>query len=598
MPLKYVHAGLWKFFHQINNSKPVWLRALLSLLFGVTILYTTDRGYYDQRFQIRGTQEINNNILLLHISPSEWQTLGQQVGHPNTHLFQWQPSLWNKVLDKLQKGQPHSIGITFSFTNTNQDAKKDTEDLIEFDNTYWHTYEENGIPIHPYFLNKNSINFAMSYLHKDNDLFVRQHEFPDGEVTFLEKMVNKKARSADKIPLINFRGQKGRFKSIGLTDLLKNNYPEGLLKGKYILVGHSEEGGQVLLTPLGPMTRLEVLANVLDNILEDRWIQRLPRTFSILYLIGILILGVWIMSSYPQNIGLVFLFWGGTMSTALSTWTFDSFYFWVPTFAPNCLLAFTYIVFLSFQLTLKEKTNWLLEQGHKMQTESERLKSNFVSLISHDLKTPIAKIQAICDQLINQDLAEPHIRDLKNLRHESKELHQYIQSILKVSRIEAQDFKIQKEASDINEIIKHVTHDLQLIAKKKNITIEENLEPIFLIELDSTLIYEVILNVVENAIKYSDDDSKITVQTQEKNNQVEITVTDQGPGINKTDLKQIFNRFYRSPKQSSSTKGSGLGLYLVKYFIELHSGKVLLKSQENQGTQVQIYLPIQLQEVD
>lgn len=588
MPLNRLNRKALKIFHQVNQSKPFWLRGLFSLLIGVTILYATDNEQYDQRFQIRGNQKANEDILLLYISQSEWESMGQQMKYPKPHLSQWQPQLWNKVLDELQKGQPQSIGVTFSFAGTK--ASHSSGELKDFNNVYWHSSNENSQFSRPHFLNPNSKNFGASHLHRDSDQFIRRHGFPKGQLTLLEKVAGKKAYPPDRNPLINFRGKKGRFKSIGLTDLFKKNYPKGLLKGKHLLVGSYAES-QLFLTPLGPMTNLEILANTLDNILENRWIQKLPRALSLLYLVGLLIIGAWLMSFCPQNIGLVFLFWIGTMSTALFTWTFDSFYFWIPILAPNCLLASTYIIFLSLQLKMKEKTNWLLEQEHKMQTESERLKSNFVSLISHDLKTPLAKIQAICDQLINQDFAEEHIKDLKNLRHESKELHKYIQSILKVSHIESQDFKIHKEASDINKIIQSVTHHLRPIANEKDITIHENLEPIFLIELDSVLIHEVILNVVENSIKYSNTSGTITIKTQEKDEQVKITITDKGPGINPSDLKQIFNKFYRSPK-ASDTKGSGLGLYLVKYFIELHSGSVSLQSQENQGTQVEIHLPI------
>ena len=580
-----------RLLHQLNRSKAIWLRALFSLSIGITTLFIFNQANYDQRFHIRGTQSASQQVLLLFITPSEWKAMGQKMGFKNLSLSQWQPDMWNKLLDEINKGQPRAIGVTFSFVE--RKSSPHTKPLKNHENVYWSSsLEQDGKVIPPYFLSQKNKNFGLSSLRRDNDGLIRRHYFPKDNFTFLEKLTKTKVRMDNEHPLINFRGKRGLFKSIGLTDFLEKNYTDGILKDKYILIGHNQAHDQIFLTPIGHMPKLELLANILDNIIEKRWIHRIPQSLSIIYLIGLLISAIWLMSTYPQTIGLAFLFWTGTMTTAVSIWVFDSFYFWIPALAPLCLLLITYIIFLSFQLTLKENTNWRLEQERKIQMESEKLKSNFVSLISHDLKTPIAKIQAICDQLLGQGLSPQNVKDLKNLRHESTELHRYIESILRVSRIESQDFQIHKDAADINEIVENVTHQLQPIAKKKGITIQEDLEPIFLIELDNVLIHEVILNVVENAIKYSKSGDHITVKTNEQGEQVKVEVIDQGPGIRESERKRIFDKFYRSPQQSTHTTGTGMGLYLAKYFIELHGGKVFLESQPGYGTRVQIYLPI------
>ena len=577
-----------RLLHRLDRSKAIWLRALLSLFIGITALFTGDKSHYDQRFQIRGSQNTSQKIILLSVSPPEWRAMAKKMGFKRPNLYRWQPELWSRVLSELQKGEPYRIGITLSFTRRFDSHPQSLKDAT---NVYWSSSNnQNEKAIRPHFLDETNKNFGISQFHRDNDGVIRRHYFPKDKIAFLEKMTETKSKNEH--PIINFRGKKGQFKSFRLTDFIDKNYPDELLKDKYVLIGYKENYDQTFLTPTGPMPKLELLANILDNITEQRWIDKLPQSLSITYLLLLLIGAVWVMSIYPQTIGLAFLFWLGTMTTAISLWVFDSFYFWIPVLAPLCLLTVIYIVFLSFQLTLKENTNWRLEQERKIRNESEKLKSNFVSLISHDLKTPIAKIQAICDRLIRQTLAPQHIQDLKSLRHESAELHRYIQSILRMSRIESQDFQIHKDAADINEIIENVTHQLKPIAKEKNITIKEDLEPMFLIELDSVLIHEVILNVIENSIKYSKAGGHIDVKTQEQGNRVEIRVIDQGPGINEDDRKKIFEKFYRAPKQITNTKGTGLGLYLVKYFIELHGGKVSLESRAGHGTEVQIYLPI------
>ena len=580
-----------RLLHRINRSKAIWLRALLSLLIGITLLFIADKSHYDPRFQIRGSQEVSQRIVLLSISPTDWENMGKEIEIKNPNLSRWEPKIWNHILETLQKSHPYQIGVTLSFTG--DPANLDPIELKNDANVYWSSSKQGDKVIPPYFLNQTNKNFGASYFYRDSDEITRRHYFPKNEMTFLENMTQSKIIIGNENQLINFRGKKGQFKRIPLVEIFKKDFPNELLENKYILIGHTENNDQVFLTPTGYMSKMELLANVLDNIIEQRWIHRLPQSLSIAYLIALLMAAIWLMSTYPHTIGLALLFWLGTMTTGISVWVFDSFYFWIPILAPLCLLTITYIIFLSLQLTRKENTNWRLEQERKMQAESEKLKNNFVSLISHDLKTPITKIQAICDRLLSKIPSPPqYIKDIKSLRHESTELHSYIQSILRVSQIESQDFQIHKEATDINKIIRNVILQLNPMAKEKNIIIEKDLEPMFLVELDSVLIQEVLLNIIENAIKYSEKDGHICVKIQEQENQVEIQITDQGQGISEADQKKIFDKFYRSPQQTTRTKGTGLGLYMVKYFIELHNGKVSLNSQLGKGTQVQIHLPI------
>jgi signal transduction histidine kinase len=157
--------------------------------------------------------------------------------------------------------------------------------------------------------------------------------------------------------------------------------------------------------------------------------------------------------------------------------------------------------------------------------------------------------------------------------------------------VESRDFKLQKEAADINEIVEHAVERISSFANDKNIMIHLNLEPMFLVEFDSVLIHEVILNLIENALKYSPPNSNIFISSREVNDQVIVVIEDEGFGIAKEDQPRIFEKFYRSNQENSSIKGSGLGLYLVKYFIELHNGSIFLESAVGKGTKVTISLP-------
>jgi len=222
----------------------------------------------------------------------------------------------------------------------------------------------------------------------------------------------------------------------------------------------------------------------------------------------------------------------------------------------------------------------------------EELKNNFLSLISHDLKTPIAKIQAIVDRLLAQNPQNEFSSDLSALREVATELNRYIKTLLQIARVESRDFRINKDAADINEVVFAVVEKLEPLAKAKKIQLSTQLEPMFLIEVDQLLIHEVILNLVENAIKYTPEGGRVVVRSQEVDDRVIVMVEDSGPGISADEQARVFDKFYRGESGKTQAKGSGLGLYLVKYFVELHNGKIILESQLNQGTRIGFSLPI------
>ncbi|MGZ5279582.1 MAG: sensor histidine kinase, partial [Pseudobdellovibrionaceae bacterium] len=221
------------------------------------------------------------------------------------------------------------------------------------------------------------------------------------------------------------------------------------------------------------------------------------------------------------------------------------------------------------------------------------LKNNFVSLISHDLKTPIAKIQAIVDRLLNDTGTMAFNGDLKSLRLSSDELNRYIQSILKVLRVESRDFQLNKEVGDINETIQEAIDQLTPLANEKQIRIQATLEPMFSIEADFTLMREVLINLLENAIKYTPVNGSIQISSHEVGSKIWIEVQDTGEGIPANEVANVWGKFVRGKDQDLKTKGTGLGLYLVKYFIELHGGEVFLESAIGKGTKVSFSLPLE-----
>ena len=278
--------------------------------------------------------------------------------------------------------------------------------------------------------------------------------------------------------------------------------------------------------------------------------------------------------------------------TIISAWIFDSAYIWIPAISPSLLLTSVWVVFVGYQASRIERKNFVLEQEQRYLQELEQLKNNFVSLISHDLKTPISKIQAVVDRLLARDGAKELRNDFLALRSYGDELNRYIQSILQVLRIESRDFQLVREVSDINEVIEAALRQVRPLALDKNIELVTQLEPMFSLEFDITLMKEVVINLVENAIKYSDPGQNILIKSWEEQDFVFVSVQDNGAGIPPDELENVWKKFTRGKDQDLRTKGTGLGLYLVRYFVELHGGQVSMQSQVGAGTTVSFTLPV------
>ncbi|NJL26204.1 MAG: CHASE2 domain-containing protein, partial [Calothrix sp. SM1_5_4] len=253
--------------------------------------------------------------------------------------------------------------------------------------------------------------------------------------------------------LINFRGARGAFPAISAIHVLQGRIPPGFFKGKIVIIGSNSIPGHQYQTPLGRMGRADLIAQLTDNVISKRWIHRLSPAGGSLYLLVVLLLAVAILISYPQMVAFVFLLWLCLGVTAFSMWIFDTFNFWMPALSPLLLALVTYVIFTGYQLSMKENQTWRLEQERNLLSELDQLRNNFVSLISHDLKTPIAKIQAICDRLLAGSVSQDVRDGLNSLRKESVELHRYIQSILQISRLESNKVQLRKEAADLNELV-------------------------------------------------------------------------------------------------------------------------------------------------
>ncbi|MEQ1664786.1 MAG: ATP-binding protein [Bdellovibrionales bacterium] len=576
------------FFRYGWRKKGLWLRALLCWLISFGFIIADQEHDYDVRLQLRGPQIVDNKIVIVLISNQE-----------RTEWLKSQPSAWEQLLSIILPQKPLVVGVT-QFLNE-EISNQNPSQVLSNKKVIWAArLTDKGKILKTEFAKTHRQTVATNDYPLDHDGIIRRFHQNTAQAphmaqaitAFINPEMKNKNILTEQLPIINFRGPSGTFPQIHLHDVVAKMYPKDYFKNKVVLIGTPDSEGTNYRTPMGVMPKAELLANTIENIHNKQFIRRLQPVLSAILLILFVLLTAWITSNYPQFLAFFLISVINIFFATFSIWIFDTQFFWIPIMAPIIASFATYITFLSFQLTLKEYLNTQLENEKQFLFDVEQLKNNFLSLISHDLKTPIAKIQAICDRLIAQHSDQGLTTDLTSLREIASELHRYIQTILQITRVESHNFRINKDAADINEIIESVIQKLQPLAFHKKIQLKFELEPMFLIEIDHVLIHEVILNLVENAIKYSPEGSLVKVTSQEVDDQVLLVVEDQGPGIPTQEQARIFEKFYQGELGKLQPKGSGLGLYLVKYFVELHAGKIFLDSKPGETTRIGFTLPI------
>jgi signal transduction histidine kinase len=226
--------------------------------------------------------------------------------------------------------------------------------------------------------------------------------------------------------------------------------------------------------------------------------------------------------------------------------------------------------------------------------ELEQLKDEFISMVSHELRTPLHHIKGFATTLLQTDVEWDEVaqRDfLSSINRESDRLTDLVEKILHLSRLETEGLPMQKEWWQVDELIDGALqrrHSL-LADREVHLELASNLPPLF---VDGPEIEVVLMNLIENAIKYSYPETPITVRTELQPGQVVFSVTDMGPGIAKEHLDRIFERFYRIDSDEHRAAGTGLGLAICKRIVESHSGTIGVSSTPDVGSRFHFSLPL------
>ena len=225
----------------------------------------------------------------------------------------------------------------------------------------------------------------------------------------------------------------------------------------------------------------------------------------------------------------------------------------------------------------------------------EDVRKEFVANVSHELRTPLSIFQGYVETLIdNPDLPPEDTRaTLEIMRRHSHRLNALVEDLLILARLESRDDRLQLAPLDVEKFLRETVTDWSMRGAQKQITLTAEIAPgTPRISADVFRLEQVLGNLIENAIKYTNSGGRVTVRAAAVDSGIEIRVEDTGLGIPAADLPRIFERFYRADKgRSREHGGTGLGLSIVKHIVLAHGGTVRAASEHGKGTSIILTLP-------
>ncbi len=245
----------------------------------------------------------------------------------------------------------------------------------------------------------------------------------------------------------------------------------------------------------------------------------------------------------------------------------------------------------------RERISGVVAVLHDVTKEKEiaRMKSDFVSNVSHELKAPLASIKAYVEMLLDGEVDdEADAREfLTVIAGETERLNRLIENILRLSRLESGLIPINKADVAVTEILREVVDVIAPQAAKKGLALDADLAPVFFrVHGDRDMLSQAILNVASNAVKYTAEGGSVHIATFLDDGAVVVEVVDSGYGIPPEEIGKIFEKFYRTRLSGKAAPGTGLGLPLVKHIVEtVHAGRVEVESHVGQGTTFRLHLP-------
>ncbi|MBK23894.1 MAG: hypothetical protein CME70_07810 [Halobacteriovorax sp.] len=584
--------------------------------------------FYDLRVKWDFGTSYEDNIVLITLDDDSDRFLGES--YPYTYASH------SKMLERLIKDKPFIVNYFVNFLEpvTTQDRKhlgQFTNSIEKFKNlggefrfgTEWDAWGELLPPVDLRDFGHSSSLINLDGLTFAKDDVCRRAILNVGGEDSIHLWSANKFRQAKKLEPLNINSilgayyvrkadatftlfryytspleSNGRIKKIPFHRVRVGNFPKGFFTNKIVLIGPSymTNAPDFVLTPFNKeeykAPKLMVHASIIQALVNNKTVYQIPRyvTYTLAIVIAIF-LSITISKVKPTS-GLFITIIVMLGIFLISYLMFSLMGLWLYVTHLVLTVFVVYYIWVPFRAIGEYQRRYAIQEETKLLKKVENLKQNFISLMSHDLKTPVAKIAGLADIMLNQSSdEEQNRRNLQSIMDSTKELNRFITSILDLTKIESRNLDLTLVSRDINTVIESTVEGLKYEATNKNVLVEMELSPLYPIEFDQNLMKRVLSNLIENAIKYSGENTSVKIKSWDDEKWVHVEIQDNGVGIPKDDLEHIFDKFYRVKNDAShSIKGTGLGLYLVKYFVELHGGIIDAESTLGQGTKFTVKL--------
>lgn len=271
---------------------------------------------------------------------------------------------------------------------------------------------------------------------------------------------------------------------------------------------------------------------------------------------------------------------------------------------------------VELEVTVDHKTIWLEATGTQLgdpeegkeplflfvfhnvtrQRKLERLRTEFVANVSHELKTPVTIIKGFADALVEDDAAlsrKERLNFLRKIQGNAERLHRLLQDLLLLSRLESENAEMQMERISLRKLILETAENWSSVLNPKTQKLIENFDSKEdIVYVDSLRISQVVTNLLENVAKHAKGFTEVTLRTEVVQSGVNVHIADNGCGISEKHLPYIFQRFYRVERgRSREAGGTGLGLSIVKHIVQRHGGEISAKSEVDRGTEITFFIP-------
>ncbi|MBD66852.1 MAG: hypothetical protein CME62_16740 [Halobacteriovoraceae bacterium] len=606
---------------EYNNLYPLFFTLIFILILIQYSFHSLDAIFYDLWNRVNFISQSSDEIVMVTMDEESDQFLGE--------IYPYTYASHNRFLEKLINDDPMGIGYMVSFLEP--DNNIDQQNLLTFKKKLSEFKQANhifrigtdkdawGEQIPPKEL--IDLGYSLALLNKDGNIFAKDNVTRrailniSGENSFHLYMANKyrELKNKETVDAMSFKGAYydresdatfALFKYLEDPNVIDNlqtipfhrvvvgNFPRGFFKNKLVLVGSSyfSNSADFVLTPFGKENnkaqKINVHAQIIDSLIQNKTVYPVSDWVTDIIAIIIAIFLSYIISKVQPTKGLLI-----TMFILFSIFIITFLFFillgiWFKISHIILSVFVVYYIWVPFRAIGEYQTRYAIQEEAKVLKKVDKLKQNFISLMSHDLKTPVAKIAGIADILKTQyNNTTEQDQLLVNIVASTNELNNFITSILDLTKVESRELSINLESKDINSLIETTVEQLKFEANRQKMKINLELEPLYPIKIDVILINRVLGNIIGNAIKYAGEGTEINVKAWDDEQWVYVEISDNGRGISPDDLENIFEKFYRVKNDDShKIKGSGLGLYLVKYFIELHHGDISVRSVEGEGT--------------